>query len=153
MSQQLCEIQLLTPVEELGEELDYLIPAADYLVIVLQMRFDCHGYITGWSAHTYLNSVGLAIYELNHDITFQLWRPSPDSADSCMYNLVGSQRLDFFVKTSLQNGLTIIDDRAFFNFTSVQPRNSNGEMLIFQPGDIIGWYIHSTNNESSAGVA
>ncbi len=74
----------------------------------------------------------------------------------------------FFVKISPQNGLTIIDDRAFFNFTSAQPRNSNGEMFIFQPGDIIGRYIHSifqsidvplsvvyghaTNNEWSAGV-
>ena len=123
-----------------GENIDYLVPnssaAVGYLVIVPQMKFDCHGYITGWSALTWLNSNDAAIEHLSHDIIFQLWRPSV--TESGVYTFIGSQKLDFS-SSNLRSGLSVIDGLQFFNFTD----QAGGEMLTFQPGDVIGWYIHT----------
>ena len=149
MSQQMCKSNSFIPeLALIGGDFDYIAPdstdGVGYLVIVPQMRFDCHGYVSGWSAHTYLDSDDSAIDILNHDITFQLWRPSAE--DNSIYSFIGSQKL-VFIGESLRNGLTIIDNgRRFFNFTSAQPRNEDLQ-LHFQPGDIIGWYIH-TNLQS-----
>ena len=110
-----------------------------YQVIVPDMRFDCHGYISGWSALTWLNSNNVAIDNLNHVITFQLWRPSP--SDGRVYTFVGSQRLDF-IGASLRAGLTVVNGTQFFRFTS-DSAESDDERLYFQPGDVVGWYIHT----------
>ena len=108
-----------------------------YQVIVPDMRFDCHGHISRWSALTPLNSNDLAIDNLIHDITFQLWRPSP--SDNRVYTFVGSQSLDF-LGASLRAGLTVVNGTQFFRFTSAE---SEDERLYFQPGDVVGWYIHT----------
>ena len=109
-----------------------------HLVIVSQMRFTCHGYITGWSALTQFESSERGIDNLNHDITFQLWRPS--STDSSIYTFVGSETIEF-VGTSLRDNLILLNGTQYLNFTSAQ---SSGERLTFQPGDVVGWYIHRT---------
>ena len=103
------------------------------------MKFSCHGYISGWSALTRFRSNDLAIDNLRHDISFQLWRPKPGVND--VYTFVGSKRLKNFIGRSLRNGLTVVNDTQFFNFTSVQPL---GERLHFEPGDVLGWYIHTS---------
>ena len=124
------DVNYIKPVKELG-----------YLVIVPEMRFNCHGYITGWSAVTRLNSSENIINNLGHYVTFQLWRPS--TRGSGIYNFVGSQALKF-VNNTLRPGLNIINATQFFTFISVQV---SGEKLFFQPGDVVGWYIHSTVQE------
>ena len=119
----------------------YLEPNASfsvgYQVIVPDMRFDCHGYISGWSALTQFDSNDAAINHLIHDITFQLWRPSP--SDDRVYSFVGSQNFDF-IGASLRSGLIVVNGTQFFRFTSAE---SEDEMLYFQPGDVVGWYIHT----------
>ncbi len=124
--------------------MDYLVPdtthGTGYLVIVPQMRFSCHGYITGWSALTRFASTDIAIQYLKHDITFQLWRPRAGSND--IYDFVGSHHLGFIGNT-LRRGTTVVDGTQFFNFTSAQPRSSGQSQLYFQPGDVVGWYIHT----------
>ena len=119
-------------------EVDYLVPNASHsfghLVIVPEMRFECHGYITGWSALTQLDSTEAVLDNLNHDITFQLWRPS--ARGSGIYEIVWSKTLGF-ISDTLRAGLFTENGIQFFNFTS------NDERLYFQPGDVIGWYIHT----------
>ena len=120
------------------EDVSYVKPhpilEVGYLVIVPEMMFDCHGYITGWSAVTQFNSSETAISYFGHDITFQLWRPR--TRGSGVYNFVGSQVLEFF-NTTLRLGLNVTDGKQFFTFNeSVKAK------LFFQPGDVIGWYVH-----------
>ena len=121
---------------------DYQLPdtahSTGYLVIVPQMNFTCHGYITGWSALTRYASTDFAIQLLRHDITFQLWRPRPRS--SGVYDFIGSHYLGFIGNT-LRHGTTVVDGTQFFNFTAPGP--SSQSPLHFQPGDVVGWYIHT----------
>ena len=106
------------------------------MVIVPGMRFNCYGTITGWSALTQFKSNENAIDQLFHDITFQLWRPS--AGDSGIYTFVGSQTV-YFVAQSLRDNLIVVNGTQYLNFTSAP---SSDERLTFQPGDIVGWYIH-----------
>ena len=139
----MCRSEAFPPKGQflLGDSVDYLIPNATqrvgYLVIVPQMRFDCHGYITGWSALTQFSSEDVVIDTLNHDITFQLWRPSTEN--SGIYTFVGSNNFDF-ISGVLRAGLTVVNGTQFFNFTASLDQ---GEILAFQPGDVVGWYIHT----------
>ena len=146
-SQQACTSNTFPPQEQFlpNENVTYLTPdttqSVGYLVIVPQMRFDCHGYVTGWSALTRLCSSDPAIDYLKHGITFQLWRPS--TRDSGSYTFVGSNSLGF-IGRGLRAGLTVVNGTQFFKFTSAQPSGNQGGMrLAFQPGDVIGWYIHT----------
>ena len=109
-----------------------------YLVIVPQLKFDCHGTITSWHALTNFNTVDAALDVLRHDITFQLWRPS--AKDNRLYSFVGSNIARFF-GNDIRTGRTILEDGTqFSNLTSTPPAQ---ERLQFQPGDVIGWYIHT----------
>ena len=138
----MCVSQSFPAVEQFQlEGVEYIRPQTNrsvgYLVIVPEMRFNCHGYITGWSALTQLNSTERTINNLIHDITFQLWRPSARSSGT--YDFIGSQTLEFGAMM-LRDGLKTVNGKQFFNFTSV---GLNEEQLYFQPGDVIGWYIHT----------
>ena len=144
MSQRTCQSEGFPPANQLvlkDVEVDYLVPNASHsfghLVIVPEMRFDCHGYITGLNALTQLDSIDAVIQNLYHDITFQLWRPSPRG--SGIYELVWSKTLNF-IRNNIRDGLVIKNGLQFFNFTSSLP---NDEELYFQPGDVMGWYIHT----------
>ena len=150
MAQQSCKGRGFPSTEQFSisdddvikQTVTYLEPNASvsvgYQVIVPDMRFDCHGYISGWSALTQLSSNNVAIDNLNHDITFQLWRPSP--SDDRVYTFVGSQNLGF-VGARLRAGLTVVNGTQFFRFTSAA--ESEDDTLYFQPGDVVGWYIHT----------
>ena len=127
-------------LEDCQTNINYLVPnntfSVGYLVIVPGMRFNCNGTIIGWSALTPLTSSEAAIDHLFHDITFQLWRPSAE--DSGIYTFVGSQIVGFFAQ-SLRENLVIVNGTQYLNFTSAP---SSGDRLTFQPGDVVGWYIH-----------
>ena len=81
------------------------------LFIVPELSFSCHGYITGFSALTRFSSNELAIDNLNHNITFSLWRPDPRVDGG--YTFVGSKRLNF-VARRLRAGLTVVNGTQFF---------------------------------------
>ena len=107
-------------------------------MIVPQMKFNCHGYITGWSALTRFASTDIAIQILKHDITFQLWRPRAGS--NGIYDFIGSNYLGF-IGSTLRRGTSVVNSTQFFNFTSAPRRDES--RLYFQPGDVVGWYIHT----------
>ena len=144
MSVQGCRSEAfpLTDLFLVGENVHYLVPnnthKFGHLVLVPEMRFNCHGYITGWSALVQLDSNDDAITYLHHDITFQLWRPS--SRDSDVFSFVGSQTIAL-VGDSIRRGLVVVNGIQYLNFTSAT--HDPGERLVFQPGDVIGWYIHT----------
>ena len=126
----------------LNEAIDFQPPntavSVGYLFIAPQLKFDCHGTITTWHALTYFNTEEDALGILFHDITFQLWRPSTE--DSRVYSFVGSN-IAKFIGNEIRAGYTILDDDTqFSNLTSTPPAQ---ERLQFQPGDVIGWYIHT----------
>ena len=127
----------------LGNNTGYLLANASasvgHLVIVPEMTFNCHGYVTGWNALVHFASDESAFSVLRHDITFQVWRPS--ARDSGIYNFVGSHKIDF-VGDGLRDNLVVVNGTQYLNFSSAQPRESP-EMLVFQPGDVVGWYIHT----------
>ena len=103
--------------------------------------FNCYGNITGWSALVQFRSNEDAINHLRHDITFQLWRPS--SRENGVFSFVGSQTISF-VDEILRENLIVVNGIQYLNFTSAQPRDTaSGDMLLVQPGDIVGWYIHT----------
>ena len=109
-----------------------------YLVIIPQLKFGCHGTITSWHALTNFNTVDAALDVLRHDITFMLWRPNVE--DSRVYSFIGSS-IAQFIGNDIRAGRTILDDGTqLFNLTSTPPAQ---ERLQFQPGDVIGWYIHT----------
>ena len=115
--------------------------AVGHLVIVPEMSFTCYGYITGWSAVTQLSDTVVnnqSLDNLVRDITFQLWRPTDKDS---VYSFVGSNVLNF-IGPSLRSVLTVVNDTHYLNFSDVAP--SGDDMLVFQPGDVIGWYIHSS---------
>ncbi len=127
----------------LDESIDYQLPNTNvfigYLFIAPQLKFDCHGSITSWHALTYFNAVDAVLDFLFHDITFQLWRPSAED-NRVYYSFVGSN-IARFAGNEIRTGRTILDDGTqFFNLTSAPPTQ---ERLQFQPGDVIGWYIHT----------
>ena len=126
----------------MNEDIDYQLPSGTvsvgYLIIVPQLKFDCHGTITNWHALTYFNTVDAALDAFFHDITFQLWRPSTE--DNRVYSFIGSNIAQFF-GNDIRAGRTILEDGTLlFNLTSTPPAQ---ERLQFQPGDVIGWYIHT----------
>ena len=134
----------------LDETIDYLshdtTQTVGHLVLAPELRFTCHGYITGWSAITRLSDNanvddGL-LDNVDHDITFQIWRPTTTNN---VYSLVGAHVVDF-IGTRLRNVLTIFNGTKFLNFTDAAPAGGD-DTIIFQPGDIVGWYIHTTVQE------
>ena len=142
--QQQCETDNFPRREQflLNDAIDYQMPNGTqyigYLVIAPQLKFNCHGTITSWHALTFFNTAELALDHLQHDITFQLWRPSAE--DSRVYDFVGSN-VAKFIGNEIRNGLTVLsDEKKFFNLTATPP---TAERLQFQPGDVIGWYIHT----------
>ena len=145
LSQPQCKSSAFPPTSEflLQGNIHYLPPDREHgtgqLVIAPSMKFTCDGYISGWSTLTQFRSNDLAIDHLRHDIAFQVWRPKPGVANS--YTFVGSKRLKNFIGRRLRDGLTVINDTQFFNFTSFQP---SGARLHFQSGDVLGWYIHTS---------
>lgn len=105
------------------------------------MRFDCAGFVTGWSAHTTILTASNFLDLLTHTIKFQVWRPDP-SGNS--YQLVGSNLIQFTGGAGLQlerNNITTIpgqDDIAFFSFNQILEQS---EWIFFLPGDVVGWFI------------
>ena len=96
-------------------DIDYQLPdvrlRTGYLFIVPKLSFSCHGYITGWSALTRFSANDLAIDQLYHDMTFSLWRPTPNF--NGRYTFVGSKRLNFFGQT-LRAGMSVVNGTQFF---------------------------------------
>lgn len=112
-------------------------------VIIPEMRFNCHGKITSWSALTIVNKDPSFLELLSHQLTFTVWRPREGNN----YDLVG-QNVVLSEGDELIHGITQINnssglihsDIGYFRFDMKKP----AEQIAFQPGDVVGWNVHRT---------
>lgn len=106
-------------------------------IIFTGAQFDCHGYVSNWTALTALDN---RYIKLSHVIYFQVWRRMGDTA----YRLVGSDKLSF-TEEELRNGvLTLQHDDSNIRYFYFNGKSSSGAQhspIHFQPGDLIGCYI------------
>ena len=113
-------------------------------VIVPEMRFNCYGYVTSWSALTVVDSTANFLSLLDYFITFTLWRPN----ENIGYDLVGTSLVSFenLQVDPIDNSTGLAPQRySYFRFVS-KPSNAGGN-LSFQPGDVIGWTIERSLEE------
>ena len=111
-------------------------------VIVPQMKFNCHGVITGWSALTVIPAVDpVFLQNFRHGIEFQVWRPK--SEDDGGYTLVGSNLLSF-TGLEVEVGPTPMDlnnaTTGYFRFDFNKGGVNEENRVSFQPGDVVGWF-------------
>ena len=105
-------------------------------VIVPDMRFNCYGYVTSWSALTVVDSTANFLSFVDYWITFTIWRPNPNKG----YDLVGTSLVSFenLQVDPIDNSTGLAPQRySYFRFVNRQPIGN----LSFQPGDVIGWTI------------
>ncbi len=93
-------------------------------------RFQCCGTITGWQTSVHPAAGGHGVYR----IIFQVWRPSTPGIDDGCYDTVGQDNYENI--TPGTGGLV--------NRTVPQPSE-----LTVQPGDVIGFLVHSTNDDDN----
>ena len=99
--------------------------------IVTSYQFQCCGDITAWQ--TYVEPGGARHQDGAYTIHFQVWRPSPTvgSHGAGCYSLVGENR---FISITLIN-------RA----VSETPEPTN--IISVQPGDVVGYYVLSSEED------
>lgn len=119
------------------------------LVIIPEMRFNCHGNITSWSALTIVKKDRDFLLYLTHRLTFTVWRPREGNN----YDLVGENML-ISEGEELMSAITPIDNSSglirsnvgYFLFEMEEPE----EQITFQPGDVVGWNVHGTVGTTSS---
>lgn len=114
-------------------EIHYLETFSSQQILVPQMKFNCHGYITKWHAQLINNVSSPLGHAMMH---FHVWRPSTYS--NGLYSLVGSNAFEI----GPQNSTTRIQNSMmeYFSF-SKQPNRQ----IFFQPGDILGFFFSSSS--------
>lgn len=117
-------------------EIQYLESLSSRQVLVPQMKFNCHGYITQWHAQL-INNVSSS---LGHAIMhFHVWRPSTSS--NGLYRLVGSNTFEI----GPQNSTTRIQNSMMEYFSFSKKPAESDRQIFFQPGDILGWFSSSSS--------
>ena len=73
-----------------------------------------------------------------YTLDLQVWRPSPtiDQMDSGDYSLVGNNR---FTSIFLSSGIAVVTP-------------SPQDLIQFQPGDVLGFYVEEARDDNSKGV-
>ena len=117
-------------------KIQYLESLSSRQVLVPQMKFNCHGYITQWHAQL-INNVSSS---LGHGIMhFNVWRPSTSS--NGLYHLVGSNTFEI----GPQNSTTRIQNSMMEYFSFSKKPVESDRQIFFQPGDILGWFFSSSS--------
>ena len=110
-----------------------------YQVLLPDLKFDCHGYISNWSALTVLDSRVIAIVTSFTEL--QLWRPTVDDPD--VYTLVDSKTNMFPGPPSNPRNQPDDASSPVKLYTFEEFAGSNDTRLYFQPSDIVGLFLHS----------
>ena len=92
--------------------------------LVPHYAFQCSGRVTEWQAYV--------VTQGTYSIEFQVWRPFPDADNS--YNRVGS---NYFPDVANASQLLIL------------PVQQREERIAVRPGDIVGFSVHSSEEELS----
>ena len=135
----------------LGETNPTTFARSGFQVIAPGLKFNCHGRITRWDALLTILSAAFAEISFLHEIHFQVWRPS--STLDGWFDLVGSNI--FTTKIESINEITTIGNIVVYtNFPGLEVAGHLNETIVFQPGDVIGWYssIHFHTFTNGFGV-
>ena len=103
-------------------------------VIAPEMKFNCHGRITEWTALTLFSPLFTI---LRHRIHFQVWRPSQEVNGK--YELVGSNKIAFDNPVGPEVDMLNNTTLSYFNITGANVEES--DRIQFQPGDCLGWFM------------
>ena len=121
------------------EDLLYVAPQKSLqYAIVPEMKFNCYGNITSWSALTVVDSAGNFPSLLDYWLTFTLWRPRPGNTG---YDLVGTNLVAFenLQVDPIDNSTGLAPQRfSYFRFVNRVPASTT---ISFQPGDVVGWTV------------
>ena len=109
-------------------DLDMDIIRHQHQAIIPSYRFVCCGNITQWGADVHPSG---GRDDMMYTLDFQVWRPSPTVESTGCYSLVGNNR---FNHVPLTNGVA----------SALTPLAN--EMITFQPGDVLGFYIESASS-------
>ena len=138
-----ASLNVSTETFPLTEDLLFVAPKRSLqYVIVPEMRFNCYGNVTSWSALTVVDSTANFLSILDYWITFTLWRPNANKG----YNLVGISFVSFenLQVDPIDNFSGLAPQRySYFRFMNREPFGN----LSFQPGDVIGWTIERSLEE------
>ena len=121
-------------------EVRYLERLSSREVLVPQMQFNCHGFITRWHAQL-VNDVS---FSLGHIIFFHVWRPSNNSDGR--FSIVGSNIFDTEPQNSNTRLPTVNSTVGYFSFSKTPAESDfTNNRIYFQPGDILGWLFSSSS--------
>ena len=147
-----------SPADFQREGVEYLLPAAGltmgYQAIIPGMRFDCHGYVTNWSALFALDGRFVGQFTLSHQMYFQLWRPVVRERE-LTYERVDD---DYILLSSNSQELEDVDTSApdpnsETVFLQLQSRPGETESrMYFEPGDVIGFFVPQFTSIAPLGV-
>ena len=151
-----CVTGRSSPAEFQTDGVEYLLPQAPalgYQAIVPGMRFNCHGYVTDWSALFALDTrfASTTSVILTHHMYFQLWRPVVTERES-RYERVDD---DYIQLSSNAQELTDIERPADLNigFLRIQARVGETESrMYFRPGDVVGFFMPNFTSIAPLGV-
>ena len=102
-----------------------------FQVIIPEMRFNCHGYITNWTALTVAKPT---FKSLTHQLHFQIWRRIGEGR----YQRIDDER----IRVPNVDGGMEDEGNVFFQFENKAEEGNN--RMYFQPGDILGYYIKTS---------
>lgn len=152
-----CTVGCGNPTEFQREGIDYLLPRSGpsmgYQAIIPAMRFDCHGYITNWSALFALDTRFTGVSPLSHHMYFQLWRPVVSEREFT-YKRVDDDYILFSPKAQeLANIESDSVDDPHIGFLQMHPRSGETESrMYFQPGDVVGFFVPVFSSFAPLGV-
>ena len=121
-------------------EVRYLERLSSREILVPQMKFNCHGFITRWHAQL----VHDISFSLGHIIFFHVWRPSNNSDGR--FSIVGSNIFDTEPQNSNTRLPMVNSTVGYFSFSKTPAESVFvNDQIFFQPGDILGWFFSSSS--------
>ena len=147
-----CTDGFADPVNFSDEGVDFALPPVEggsqgspgYQVIIPEMEFKCHGYISSWSGMAAVEARFIkptSPITLSHQIYFQLWRP----VGVGRYERVDDDYLKFSaleIDSRVSLTISMQEDIAYLNFTGKVGESES--RTYFQPGDVLGYFFPST---------
>ena len=121
----------LQPSEELSEIAPLRSDDGAIQVIAPEIKFNCYGVITEWTALVTLRDVGIDFF--GHQLYLQVWRPSSETDGK--FELIGS---NYFADVRV--GASDVNQDFNLTFHRFTRAISEENQIHFQPNDILGWY-------------
>ncbi len=124
-------VDSLQPSEDLSEIAPLRSDDGAIQVIAPEIKFNCYGVITEWTALVTLKDVGIDFF--GHQLYLQVWRPNSEIDGK--FELIGS---NYFADVRV--GASDVNQDFNLTFHHFTREISKENQIRFQPNDILGWY-------------